>query len=144
MKAISTFIAAIMLVAFTVAAGVLLSTWFTTFTTKSTAGVGGQTQAATACSGAIQIMYVRNGSIIVKSTRDDVKLTLISVVDSEGNLLNSSTSVSITTTPVIIYLNNSNYYASPRWMKVIAMCSYKNSTTEQIAMCFEGEDCWGL
>ncbi|MEM5880620.1 MAG: hypothetical protein QXW01_02145 [Candidatus Aenigmatarchaeota archaeon] len=45
MKAISAFVATILLVGFTVAVGAIISTWFLTYTRTTTAGVG----SATAC-----------------------------------------------------------------------------------------------
>ncbi|MEM7821409.1 MAG: archaellin/type IV pilin N-terminal domain-containing protein [Candidatus Aenigmatarchaeota archaeon] len=66
MKGISAMIAVVLLIAFTVAVGGLISVWFTTFTRTTTSGVEAATTNQTRCAGA----YIKVDS--VKSLGDYV------------------------------------------------------------------------
>jgi len=90
-KGISAFVATVLLVGFTVAVGVLLSVWFTTFTRTQTAGV----EAGTAC--AANPLYVRaigfdNGNVtalITNGGSDSVNVTTL-ILTCGGSLVNTT------------------------------------------------------
>ncbi|MEM5816212.1 MAG: archaellin/type IV pilin N-terminal domain-containing protein, partial [Candidatus Aenigmatarchaeota archaeon] len=84
MKAISAFVATILLVGFTVAVGAIISTWFLTYTRTTTAGVG----SATACAAGMLDVFIpsisTNGDQVIIQTLNrgsvDLKNVTISVI----------------------------------------------------------------
>ena len=67
MKGVSPLIAAVLLVAFTVAIATLIMGWFSTFTRTTTSTVSNKTSTAIGCSNAqisIEDVYVKNATLI--------------------------------------------------------------------------------
>ena len=78
MKGISPLIAAVLLIAFTVAIATLIMGWFSTFTRTTTTSVSNKTSEAIACSNAqisIEDVYITAGNIATGSARIVVKNT---------------------------------------------------------------------
>jgi len=77
-KGISPLIAAVLLIAFTVAIATLVMGWFSTLTRETTATVSNKTTEAVACSNAqitIEEVYITAGSLATGSSRVVVKNT---------------------------------------------------------------------
>ncbi len=78
MKGISPLIAAVLLIAFTVAIATLIMGWFSTLTRSTTTTVSNKTTEAVACSNAqisIEDVYITAGSLATGSARVIVKNT---------------------------------------------------------------------
>ncbi|MEM0333324.1 MAG: hypothetical protein QXX30_02565 [Candidatus Aenigmatarchaeota archaeon] len=93
MKAISAFVATILLVGFTVAVGAIISTWFLTYTRTTTAGVG----SATACAAGmldvvVPFINTTTGNIttILIRNRGTVDINVTSVSVSCGTVTNTT------------------------------------------------------
>jgi len=84
-KAISSFVATVLLIGFTVAVGAILSVWFTTFTRTQTSAV----QAGAACQGTNVRVFSNVSStpanatrVYVTNLRSDMNITVTSVIVS--------------------------------------------------------------
>jgi len=82
-KAISSFVAAVLLIGFTVAVGAILSVWFTTFTRTQTTAV----QAGAACQGTnvkvfsdVSTTPTNITRVYVTNLRSDMDITVTSVI----------------------------------------------------------------
>ena len=104
MKGISPLIAAVLLIAFTVAIATLVMGWFSTLTRETTTTVSNKTTEAVACSNAqitVEDVYVTAGSLASGSARVVVKntgftilgITSIKVYNTTGH--NFSTGFSV-------------------------------------------------
>ncbi|MEM7819392.1 MAG: archaellin/type IV pilin N-terminal domain-containing protein [Candidatus Aenigmatarchaeota archaeon] len=100
MKGISPLIAAVLLIAFTVTAAVLIITWGTSFTTSTTSGVGNKSTEIVECSGAaieIDSVYINNNTgianVIVKNTgvREITISSAMLTNKTGGNFQNTTT-----------------------------------------------------
>ncbi|MEM5802218.1 MAG: archaellin/type IV pilin N-terminal domain-containing protein [Candidatus Aenigmatarchaeota archaeon] len=83
-KGVSTFIAAILLIAFTVAVGGIISFWLTGFTTTSTGSVEASTTNQTKCAGA----YIKIDSVtatrIIYSNPSNQAISSINIIAGDG------------------------------------------------------------
>ncbi|MCS7093605.1 MAG: archaellin/type IV pilin N-terminal domain-containing protein [Candidatus Aenigmarchaeota archaeon] len=66
MKGISTFVATVLLIGFTVAVGAIISAWFLTYTRTTTAGVGTATACATGMLD-VTVPMISDSSIVISS-----------------------------------------------------------------------------
>ena len=98
-KAISSFVATVLLIGFTVAVGAILSVWFTTFTRTQTATV----QAGAACTSIIlqvSAINLNDGILVYRVTNPGpYKVNITSVIFScdAGSWVNNTYSTSPTT-----------------------------------------------
>jgi len=128
-KGISSFVAAVLLIGFTVAVGAILSLWFTTFTRTQTAGV----EAGTAC--ASNPLYVRaigfdNGNVtalITNGGTDSVTVSTL-ILSCGGNPVNTT---------------NPNLGIAPAsqatiWIKGDSSCTRNNAGIFITARCDKG------
>ncbi len=96
MKGISPLIAAVLLIAFTVAIATLIMGWFSTFTRTTTATITNSTTAAVSCSDArvsIRDVYIQTGgggavaNVIVENTGGStVGLVSLQLINTTGNV----------------------------------------------------------
>jgi flagellin-like protein len=91
MKAVSPMIAAVLLIAFTVAVGGVLSFWLTTLTGSTTGNVEAQTSNITKCAGAsIQINRVDSSRIIFSNPSSQEISSVILIADKGGGTITPS------------------------------------------------------
>ena len=108
-KAISSFVATVLLIGFTVAVGAILSVWFTTFTRTQTAAV----QAGAACSaGVIKIFSNVSNTptsairVFLTNTRNDMNITVNDITVACGSSYSTQTNPK---TPIFIMAASTNY-----------------------------------
>jgi flagellin-like protein len=146
-KGISSFVATVLLIGFTVAVGAILSVWFTTFTRTQTAAV----QSGTAC--VSNMLYLR----ALSSTNNSVDLLLSNngadtvtvnsvIITCSGNLISNGTlnPSSPTISPgssqrITAYTSSACSNQNDIGIIVQASCSKGGTTTTQ---CPEGT-CFG-
>ena len=129
-KAISSFVATVLLIGFTVAVGAILSVWFTTFTRTQTAAV----QSGAACTS--NPLYVRaigldsnNFLTLLVSNGGSDSVTITSaVVTCGGALVN-------TTNPNLPVSSNSQNTTT---IKVTSSCAQTNLGVSLTAVCGKG------
>ena len=93
MKAISPMIAVVLLIAFTIGVGGLVSIFVTGLTTTSTGITSNQSEALTKCAGAwINVQSVQNTRVIFSNPNTET-ITGINVVASGGNVTPSAGSL---------------------------------------------------
>ena len=157
MKGISPFVASIMLIAFTVAAGAIISLWFTSFSQKTTAGVGEQTSAVSKCTGALKITFVsRNMSIVELTTSGVDGVNITSFVDSKGNIMFKHDGFELDDAMSIAQLNftndtgtyegatNQTVSGNAQWVKASGICEYNQQVVPVEAVCYKGQSCWSV
>jgi archaellum component FlaG (FlaF/FlaG flagellin family) len=130
-KAISSFVATVLLIGFTVAVGAILSVWFTTFTRTQTTTV----QSGAAC--ASNPLYVRaigldtntnTLTLLVSNSGPDSVTITSAVVTCAGALVNS-------TNPNLPVSSNSQNTTT---IKVTSSCSQTNLGVILTAVCGKG------
>ena len=100
MKGISPLIAAVLLIAFTVAIATLVMGWFSTFTRTTTTSVTNKTAEAVACSNAqisIEDVYVTAGSAITGNARIIIKNTGFATLGINGAQIINTTGQNFST-----------------------------------------------
>jgi archaellum component FlaG (FlaF/FlaG flagellin family) len=129
-KAISSFVATVLLIGFTVAVGAILSVWFTTFTRTQTTAV----QSGAACTS--NPLYVRaigldsnNFLTLLVSNGGSDSVTITSAVVTCGGALVNSTN------PNLPVSSNSQNTTT---IKVTSSCSQTNLGVSLTAMCGKG------
>lgn len=94
MKGISPLVAVVLLIAFTVGIGGLVSLFATSLTTTSTSIVSRQTEAQTKCAGAwINVYRVTNSSVFYSNPSSEI-IRNITIIPESGGTINGSTSLS--------------------------------------------------
>lgn len=88
MKGISTLLAAILLIAFTVAAGGIISVWITGFTRSTTGGVEATTANQTKCAGVYISVDSVGSAVIIYSNPSGQILTGIKAITNTGATVN--------------------------------------------------------
>jgi len=141
MKGISSFIAVVLLIAFTVAVGGILSVWFTGFTRTSTASVENATVDVTKCAGTyIDVLQVGTNSIIVANRGSQ---TITSVACYSGNASSWSLG-SLTPGAMNATMWNASgtggTYASGFGTSIT--CSGKCLSVGVTGSCKSGDSCW--
>jgi len=99
-KGISTFMAAILLIAFTIAVGGLISVWLTSFTTTSTGAVESASVNQTKCAGAyikVDRVNATSGTSgkIIYSNPTNQQITNINMFSSDGTNITQISSTSL-------------------------------------------------
>jgi flagellin-like protein len=144
MKGISPMIATILLVAFVVAVGGIISVWMTGLTRTTTAGSEARSSAVTKCAGAnLQIISAKpsNNSTTITHYGSDVNIYPLVVTFSDGTVnttFTPKTAVSGGSTSTL----NAIYPSGVTSVKVSAACEYGTVNVSVEATCTKGEDCW--
>jgi archaellum component FlaF (FlaF/FlaG flagellin family) len=141
-KAISSFVATVLLIGFTVAVGAILSVWFTTFTRTQTAAV----QSGAACTSIIlqvSAINLNDGILVYRVTNPGpYKVNITSVIFScdAGSWVNNTYSTSPTTIDVsssVVLVENTSAGAGSECtekqkisIKVSGRCLEIGGTTE--------------
>ena len=132
-KGISTFVAAVLLIGFTVAVGAILSVWFTTFTKTQTATV----QAGAACHAGVASVFSNVTSsptsavrVFVSNKRDDMNLTITSVIVSCG----AAYSTAAEPLPLIVGEGSTNYTD----VRGLSGCTISNTEIRVTGSCSTG------
>ena len=145
MKAISPMLATILLIAFTVAVGGILSVWMSSFTRTTTGSVENTSTDVTKCAGTyIDVVNVANGTIII-ANRGSQTITSISCFAGNGSYIGPSGSLSpgSSNSSVGWHANQSCWncpYASG--FGTVVSCSGKCLTVGVTGSCKRGESCW--
>ncbi|MBI1978771.1 MAG: hypothetical protein HYS62_01765 [Candidatus Aenigmarchaeota archaeon] len=90
MKAISPMIAVVLLIAFTVGVGGLISIFVTGLTTTSTGITSNQSEALTRCAGAWINVYSVTNTTVLYSNPNSQTLTGVVIVFTNGNTVNAA------------------------------------------------------
>ena len=130
-KAISSFVATVLLIGFTVAVGAILSVWFTTFTRTQTTSISG----SAACH-AGNIKFFSNVSattptnatkVYITNLRSDMNITVNSIIVMCGTTSGSSstplTVLAGQTNSADVVVNNGNCVLSNTSIYLTANCS---------------------
>ena len=144
-------IATVLVVAFTVAVGAILATWFTGITRTTTAGTETQSQAIIKCvnsgfdipSAKINSSGGQSTMYISKSSRD-VKIYPKSIVFSDGSVNTgfSATPSYMNSTTTLSTLTVSSTPTGITWVRVNALCEYGSYNQSIDVTCRSGENCW--
>jgi flagellin-like protein len=142
MKAISPMIATILLIAFTVAVGGIISIWMTSFARTSSAGTEVRSEALTRCTtSGFEVISCTSGKIRIIHYGSGLIIFPLSVVTSDGTVSAASASPSqlASGTPgEITFTRGTNTSVTVR-----ANCQYGNTTNVTIeASCSSGDKCW--
>jgi flagellin-like protein len=141
MKGISPMIAVVLLIAFTVALGGVLSVWLTGLTTTQTQQVTNQSSSQVKCSPSLQIDRVDNTSGSVNVTFSNPSQLTISGIVASVILPNASiysTSAGSLTSGSANWTNTGTYVVVPTMVRVSGTCSGLPVT----ATCKSSEICW--
>jgi flagellin-like protein len=151
MKGISPLIAAVLLIAFTVAIGGIVSIFFTSFTKQTTSGVSSQGQALISCTGsAPTVDLVRYnstlGNMVNITYTNPGAITLQNIV-IYTTLSNSTTNTTVPSSPTLppaasnsIALNLSGGGA-PTEVRVVGVCSTSTGNQTVSGSCLTGQGC---
>ena len=149
MKGISPLIAAVLLIAFTVAIATLIAGWFSTLTRTTTASVTNKTDIAVDCAGAgitIDQVYVEPGTTkTARATVRNTGLATLSLVSAQlfnttGNNFTTSTSLPATLnrgniTSLVFSVNVSACPGSFSRVLVTTSCGGVESTFDSTPKC---------
>jgi flagellin-like protein len=151
MKGISPLIAAVLLIAFTVAIGGIVSVFFTSFTKQTTGSVGSQGQQLITCSGAVpsvdKVSYGSGGTGVMNVTFSNPSIYNITNVSVYTTFGNGATFANGTASSGTWWLNplgtNSTMvitiagYGAPIQVMVSGMCG----TSSVSGVCLTGQTC---
>ena len=144
-------IATVLVVAFTVAVGAILATWFTGITRTTTAGTETQSQAIIKCvnSGfdipSAKINSSGQSTIYISKSSSDVKIYPKSIVFSDGTVSTTFTSTPssyMNETTTLLTLTVSSTPSQITWVRVNALCEYGSYNQSIDTTCRSGENCW--
>ena len=138
MKGISPLIAAVLLIAFTVAVGGIIATWLTSFSKTTTAGVESSTKGATGCAEAyIDVVSVSASSVLVKNPTSN-KIYITGVYDNRGTTATLSESLTSGEVKPLSFTKD----PTATKITVVGLCEYSNTNVSISGSCESGEDCW--
>ena len=155
MKGISPLIAAVLLIAFTVAIGGIVSVFFTSFTKQTTGSVSSQGQQLITCSGASpsidKVSYNLSLSGVMTITFSNPSIYQIVNVSVYTTFGNGSTITTGTGSSGSWYLNplstnstqvvNIAGYGAPIQVMVSGMCGNTSSAQSVSGTCLTGQTC---
>jgi len=134
-KAISPMIATILLIAFTVAVGGIISIWMTGYTRTTGASVSSATENTTACVGTYpNVISVTSSAVLVTNPGSEDITNLNCFV---GNGTNITTVATATLSPGTV--------ASGSWTRstqTVVTCTAKCRNTGVSGECKSGQSCW--
>ena len=151
MKGISPLIAAVLLIAFTVAVGGIISLWLTSFSKTTTSAVQTSTEKQVKCASTVlEITSVStSGNRIVVTNLGPQNVTLTSIVLSDGTVSNfqiseelsagSSYSINTTNSSIISPTINFTQHVGLSWVKVKGLCLGEVPIE---GTCNSDESCW--
>lgn len=147
MKGISTMIAAVLLIAFAVAVGGILSIWLPGLIRTSAAGTETQTEATVKCSNAgFEVITADSGNnrIYVTTTSSDVKIYPNTIRFGDGSI-----NTTFTASPAVLDSAGDvstitvTFPSGVDSVTVISLCEYGGKVNVTIeASCIQKEDCW--
>ena len=136
MKAISPMIAVVLLLAFTVAVGGILSVWFTSFTRTTTGGVESATVNQTRCAGCYISVDSVSTSSIIYSNPCTQSITMTDGITGDGTLLTVSGTLNPGDLSSISWTRGTNTSVILK-AKCLATVPVEGS-------CEQGDTCWKL
>jgi flagellin-like protein len=153
MKAISPMIAVVLLIAFTVAVGGIISVWLTGFTRTATGGTESRTEALTRCTASgFEVISVKSANKFIYLTQysSDVQIYPITVIYSDGSVANSTQFDSggtdsdrkVTAGEISPINLTSTFPSGATSLRVKAYCEYGVINTSLEAECRKGDKCW--
>ena len=151
MKGISAMIATVLVVAFTVAVGAILATWFTGITRTTTAGTESQTQTIIKCANSgFEIISTKKVNattneynVYIFMTSKDVKIYPKTIIFSDGTV-----NTTFTANPSVLNSTNTlstlsvTFPSDATSITVRGLCEYGSFNTTVEASCESREDCW--
>jgi flagellin-like protein len=144
MKGISPLIATILLIAFTVSIGGVLSLWLTSLTKTQIGTTESQASAVIKCSSAdLKILSASsiNNRVIVTHYGYGLKFYPLTIQFSDGTVNTTfapANSITAGNTSTI----NVTFPAGANWVKITGSCEYGTANTTIDAACRSPEDCW--
>jgi len=148
MKAISPMVATVLLIAFTVAVGGIISVWLTGFARTTSAGTELRSEALTRCTASgFEVISVKTSTSYAYITQysSDVKIYPISVVFSDGTTVTSfgpGTDYVVTAGEISPINLTGNFPSTATSLRVKAYCEYGVINTSLEAGCKKGDKCW--
>jgi flagellin-like protein len=142
MKAISPMIATILLIAFTVAVGGIISIWLTGFTRTASAGTETRSEALNRCSASgFEIISCTSSAINIIHYDSSLTLFPLSIKTSDGTAitLSGSNAAGLASGQVrsISFTRGTNTSVT-----VNANCQYGTINVTITASCSSGDKCW--
>ncbi len=149
MKGINPLIASVLLIAFTVAVGGIISLWLTSFSKVMTSKAESTSIASSECAGAyFDIITVNddnvatNGLLIAVRNSGAPNSTISSIADDVGDV-NSSVGISLSLGEAKKVLLNGSSVASASKVFITGLCISSGGQTQPITgSCIKGESCW--
>jgi flagellin-like protein len=139
MKAISPMVATILLIAFTVAVGGIISVWLTGFTRTATGGTESRTEALNRCTASgFEVISCTSDKIRIIHYGSGLTIFPISVVTSDGTVTTLTQSGLASGTQGEITLTRGTNTS----VKVKANCQYGTINVTIEASCSSGDKCW--
>lgn len=144
MKGLSSFVASVLLIAFTIAIGGILSVWITSLTKTQTSLTETQTSGVTKCSSAdLEIISASptNNKVVITHYGYGLKFYPVNVIFSDGTV-NSTFAQRYGITAGNTTTLNVTFPTGVSWVKVSGSCEYGTSNMTIESMCRNSEDCW--
>jgi flagellin-like protein len=141
MKGISPMIAVVLLIAFTVAVGGIISVWLTGFTRTTTGGTESRAEALSRCSAGFEIISCTKDKIYLIHYGSDLTLFPLSIVTSDKTvtILSGEDAKNFTSGTV----RNISFSRGENTSVIVkAICQYKSTNVSIEASCFKGDKCW--
>jgi hypothetical protein len=139
-------IAAVLLIAFTVAVGGILSVWLPSLIRTSTAGTETQAQATVKCASAgfeVVSADTGNNKVYITMSSSDVEIFPNTIRFSDGTINTTFTAnPSVLDSPGEISTITVTYPTDVNSVTVIGLCQYGGTNITIEASCIEKEDCW--
>jgi FlaG/FlaF family flagellin (archaellin) len=145
-------ISTILLIAFTVAVGGIISVWLTGFTRTATGGTESRTEALSHCSASgFEVISVKTTDNYTYITHygQNVKIYPISVVFSDGTTVSSAsfrsgTNYTVNTGEIALINLTGIFPSGATSLRVNALCEYGgvNISSPIVAECRKGDKCW--
>jgi len=132
-KAISPMIATILLIAFTVAVGGIISVWLTTYTRTAQTAVSGATEAHIKCAGITPNIYRVTETAIFLMNSGSEELTNVTCLTQDGKLIGIVGTMppgNMTSLPFVVPGNTS------------VICSGVCLGVGVASQCSKGDSCW--
>ena len=139
MKAISPMVAVVLLIAFTVGVGGLVSIFVTGLTTTSTGITGNQSEALTRCAGGWINVYSVDSDQVHYANPTSQTLTSLVIVFSNGSVAAGTSQGDPSLTPGEYNSTNITTRGSNTFVIVRGLCQALVSVEGK---CQTGQDCW--
>ena len=144
LKAISPMVAVVLLIAFTIGVGGLISTFVTGLTKTSTGITGNQSEALARCGGAwINVNSVQNTTVLY-SNPNQVTITSVILVFDNGNTVTGDTSMTSgesSVTSISTGMVSSNFTTQNGSLTLRGLCQ---ATVTVEGRCTSIQSCWDV